>query len=120
MPKFNRKTTLIALVATFAIISGGGVAAVSYLNNQEKQSAKAVEVMDKVKEKPEAGIEELPAETMESVNKSITTYPGFIVRGELDRQLKEGYITQKQHKQLNELVDKHEATQKPAVTLPTE
>ena len=50
---------------------------------------------------------------MKSVNDSINTYPAFLVRGELDRQLKEGYITQKQHKQLNELVDQHEAKSQP-------
>jgi hypothetical protein len=68
--------------------------------------------MDKVKEKPEAGIEDLDPKTLEKLKQSIDLYPGFLVRAEVDRQLKEGYITKRQYKEINELVDQKEQNAK--------
>jgi ribosomal protein S13 len=90
----------------------GAIAIPSYLKNQEKASASASEVMDKVKEKPEAGIEDLDPKTLEKLKQSIDLYPGFLVRAEVDRQLKEGYITKRQYKEINELVDQKEQNAK--------
>lgn len=109
--KSPQKILAVAVIVLIIAISGA-VAIPTYLTNQEKNSAKAAEVIDKVKEKPEAGIEDLDPKTLEAVKKSIDTYPSFLVRAEIDRQLKEGYITQRQHKEINELVDQKEQKSK--------
>lgn len=103
---------LVGVILLLIIAMSGAIAIPSYLKNQEKASASASEVMDKVKEKPEAGIEDLDPKTLEKLKQSIDLYPGFLVRAEVDRQLKEGYITQRQYKEINELVDQKEQNSK--------
>jgi hypothetical protein len=49
---------------------------------------------------------------LEKLKQSIDLYPGFLVRAEVDRQLKEGYITKRQYKEINELVDQKEQNAK--------
>jgi predicted negative regulator of RcsB-dependent stress response len=92
---------LVGVILLLIIAMSGAIAIPSYLKNQEKASASASEVMDKVKEKPEAGIEDLDPKTLEKLKQSIDLYPGFLVRAEVDRQLKEGYITKRQYKEMN-------------------
>jgi|688.fasta_scaffold1233229_1 hypothetical protein len=103
---------LVGVILLLIIAMSGAIAIPSYLKNQEKASASASEVMDKVKEKPEAGIEDLDPKTLEKLKQSIDLYPGFLVRAEVDRQLKEGYITKRQYKEINELVDQKEQNAK--------
>lgn len=103
---------LIGVILVLILAISGAIGVPTYLKNQEKSSAKASEVVEKVKENPEAGIEDLDPKTLESVKKSIEIYPEFLVRVEIDRQLKEGYITQRQHKEINELVDQKEQKSK--------
>jgi ribosomal protein S13 len=103
---------LVGVILLLIIAMSGAIAIPSYLKNQEKASASASEVVDKVKEKPEAGIEDLDPKTLEKLKQSIDLYPGFLVRAEVDRQLKEGYITKRQYKEINELVDQKEQNAK--------
>ena len=112
---FKLKTSqkiLVGVILLLIIAMSGAIAIPSYLKNQEKASASASEVIDKVKEKPEAGIEDLDPKTLEKLKQSIDLYPGFLVRAEVDRQLKEGYITKRQYKEINELVDQKEQNAK--------
>jgi hypothetical protein len=109
--KTSQKILIVVILVLILTISGA-IGLPAYLKNQEKNSAEASQVVDKVKENPEAGIEDLDPKTLESVKKSIDTYPEFLVRIEIDRQLKEGYITQRQHKEINELVDQKEEKSK--------
>ncbi len=71
----------------------------------DKTLSKEEQVKKRVRDNPEAGLEAIDSETLESSKKSIKTFPRFLVENELKRQLKEGYLTQKQYDQYIQILD---------------
>lgn len=74
----------------------------------EKPLTEDEKIKKRVKENPDAGLEAIDSETLEQSKYFIKTLPRFITEKEIDSQLKDGYITEKQHQEFIKLIDEKE------------
>lgn len=111
---FKQNSKKFVLLGAVLILAIGGVAAYTLYKNQPQEKAKAAEVTEvqkKVEESPEAGIEVLDKASLDSIKKSIEVYPSFIVKGEIERQYNEKFITKKQRDQIMQMLEDKEKGQ---------